>query len=63
MKKLKTLLPILLGVFLLIGGLTMFAFQGADANPEEANCIFDHDYNMCFDYEQFNCTCVVVEDQ
>ncbi len=59
MKKLKTLLPILLGIFILIGGLTIFGLQEAEAR-RGGNCVFDPVESDCYDTSQFNCDCIVV---
>lgn len=51
----------LIGAILLIG-MVSFTYSNlyAEQDSEPANCIYDHDYKMCFDYEEFNCTCVDV---
>ncbi len=59
MEKLKTLLPILLGIFIVVGGLITFSLQEAEAR-RGGNCVYDPVEYDCYDTSQFNCDCIVV---
>lgn len=60
MKKFKAILPVLIGLLIIIGSITTLSTRNVEANSEKPNCIYNMNYKMCFDYEQFNCTCVDV---
>lgn len=61
MRKSKKFLPLLIGIFMLIGGLTFFSMQNSEADPDPANCYFDNGIQQCSDTFTLNCTCFDVD--
>jgi hypothetical protein len=60
MERLKKVVPILLGMFLLISGTLLYTSQEAEARRGEANCVYDPVGYDCYDTSKFNCICIDV---
>jgi hypothetical protein len=62
MKTLKALLPLIIGIFIMLGTPTIFNTQEADARPHR-NCVYDLVESDCYETSVFNCICFDVEPE
>lgn len=56
MNKLKTLLPLLICLFI-IGGIYLLNVQKVQADPV-VNCVYAPDFADCYDHSKLNCICI-----
>lgn len=59
--KIKTLIPLLIGLFVIIGGLTLLNTQQVEANPEEGSyCNYIPKAADCWPGGINNCICLKI---